>query len=157
MIQHGVVTRSKFGRVKIGSQTKRLFAVNFADLGEQRLKNIAEPVRAYAVRPPSASILTEAVPSQAPPPAALPPENVLPFADQDKFTAGLVQAVGGGATADEARLSEPSASSRRLPEASQASAAKNWDAPAGSSPIESAPHRQVETPNVLQWPGRRRA
>ena len=53
-------------------QTKRQFAVNFTDLGEQRLKNIAEPVRAYAVRPPSASSLQEAAPSQAAPPAAFP-------------------------------------------------------------------------------------
>jgi class 3 adenylate cyclase len=33
------------------TQTKRHFAIAFADLGEQRLKNIAEPVHAYAVRP----------------------------------------------------------------------------------------------------------
>jgi class 3 adenylate cyclase len=33
-------------------QTRGQFAVNFAYLGEQRLKNIAEPVRAYAVRRP---------------------------------------------------------------------------------------------------------
>ena len=32
-------------------QTKGRFAVDFVDLGEQRLKNIANPVRAYAVRP----------------------------------------------------------------------------------------------------------
>jgi adenylate cyclase len=75
-------------------QAKRQIAVNFTDLGEQRLKNIAEPVRAYAVRPPGASG-QEAVPSLAPPPAAF--------------------------------LSE------------------------------SASHRQVESPNVLHWPGRRRA
>ena len=50
-------------------QTKRQFAVNFTDLGEQRLKNIAEPVRAYAVRPPSASSVQGAVPSQAAPSA----------------------------------------------------------------------------------------
>jgi class 3 adenylate cyclase len=67
-------------------QTKRRFAVNFIELGDQRLKNIAEPVRAYALRPPS---------------AASPPE------------AGRI--------------------------------------------VESAPRRQVESPNVLQWPGRRRA
>jgi class 3 adenylate cyclase len=32
-------------------QTKRQRALDFADLGEQKLKNIAEPVHAYAVRP----------------------------------------------------------------------------------------------------------
>ena len=30
-------------------QTRRQIAVNFTDLGERRLKNIAEPVRAYAI------------------------------------------------------------------------------------------------------------
>jgi adenylate cyclase len=32
-------------------EIKCQFVVNFSDLGEQRLKNIAEPVRAYAVHP----------------------------------------------------------------------------------------------------------
>jgi class 3 adenylate cyclase len=137
------------------AQTKRLFAVNFADLGEQKLKNIAVPVRAYAVRPPSASSLEQAAPSQAAP-AAFLSDNVLPFARQNKFAADLAQAVGGGQTADEARLSDPPANSRHLPEASQASVAKNPDAASGSSPVESAPDREVETPNVLCWPGRRR-
>ncbi len=76
-------------------QTKRQFAVNFTDLGEQRLKNIAEPVRAYAVRPPGASSLQEALPSQAAPPAAFPSDNVLPFAAHDKIAADLAQALGG--------------------------------------------------------------
>jgi len=72
-------------------QTKRQLAVNFTDLGEQRLKNIVEPVRAYAVRAPSASSPQGAAPSRAAPPA------------------------------------------------------------------ESAARRQAESPNVLQWPGRRPA
>ena len=135
-------------------QTKRQFAVNFTDLGEQRLKNIAEPVRAHAVRPPISSSLQEAVPSQAAPPAAFPSENVLPVAEQDKIAADPAQALGGKSTAEEARLSEPSAHSRHLPEPSPA-----WvrDAFAGSSIGERASPRQVESPNVLQWPGRRRA
>ena len=83
-------------------QTKRQFAVNFTDLGEQRLKNIAEPVRAYAIHPPHASSPQEAAPSQAAPPAAFPSENVPPLAEQDEIAA-------------------------------------------------------VESPNVLQWPGRRPA
>ena len=138
-------------------QAKRRIAVNFTDLGEQRLKNITEPVRAYAVRPPSASSLEQAAPSQVPPPAAFLSENVLPFAEQDKFAADLAHAVDGGPTADEARLSDPSASTRHRPEASPAWVAKNRDASASLSSVESAPHRQVETPNVLHWPGRRRA
>lgn len=139
------------------TQTRRRFEVNFADLGEQRLKNIAEPVRAYAVRPPSASSLQEAASSQAAPPAAVPPENVLPFAEHDKIAADLARALGGETTADKARLSGPRAHSRHLPEASLASVAKNRDAFAGSSIVESAPYRQVELENVLRWPGRRRA
>ena len=139
------------------TQTRRQFAVNFTDLGEQRLKNIAEPVRAYAVRPPSASSLQEAAPSQAAPPAAFPPENMLPVAEHDKIAADLARALGGETTADEARLSGPRAHSQHLPEASPASVAKNRDAFAGSSIVESAPYRQVESANVLRWPGRRRA
>lgn len=135
-------------------QTKRQFAVNFTDLGEQRLKNIAEPVRAHAVRPPISSSLQEAVPSQAAPPAAFPSENVLPVAEQDKIAADPAQALGGELTAEEARLSEPSAHSRHLPEPSPA---RVRDAFAGSSIGERASPRQVELPNVLQWPGRRRA
>jgi hypothetical protein len=80
-----------------------------------------------------------------------------PFATQDKFAVDLAQALGEESTADEARLSEPSANCRHLPEASPAWVTKNRDAFAGSNIVESAPHRQVESPNVLQWSGRRRA
>ncbi|HKN27700.1 MAG TPA: adenylate/guanylate cyclase domain-containing protein [Roseiarcus sp.] len=125
-------------------QTKRQFAMNFADLGEQRLKNIAEPVRAYAVRPPRASSLQEAVPSQSAAPAASAP----PFAE--------AQAFGGEPTRAETELAEPSGNSRRLTEAPTASVAKNHDAFADCGIVESAPRHQVESPNVLQWPGRRR-
>jgi class 3 adenylate cyclase len=137
-------------------QTKRQIAVNFTDLGEQRLKNIAEPVRAYAVRPPSASSLQESVPSQAAP-AAFPPVGVLPFAEQDKIAADLAQALGGESTAAEAGLAGPSGNSRRLTEARPASVARSRDASADGRIVESAPHRPAEPPNVLQWPGRRRA
>ena len=51
-------------------QTRRRLTVNFTDLGEHCLKNIAKPVRAYAVRPPSAPSPHEAVLSQAAPPGA---------------------------------------------------------------------------------------
>jgi len=138
-------------------QTKRQFAVSFTDLGDQRLKNIAEPVRAYAVHPPSAASPPEAGPSRAVPPTDFPSENVLPFAEQDRIAADLAQALGGESTAAEAGLAAPSGNSRYLPEASSAWVAKNRDGFAVSSIVESAPHRQVESPNVLQWPGRRRA
>jgi class 3 adenylate cyclase len=56
-------------------QTKRRFAVNFIELRDQRLKNIAEPVRAYALRPPSAASPSEAGPSRAASLAAFPSED----------------------------------------------------------------------------------
>jgi hypothetical protein len=83
--------------------------------------------------------------------------SVPPVAEQDKIAADLVQALGGERTATEAGLAAPSANSRRLTEAWPASVAKSHDASADGRIVESAPPRQAESPNVLQWPGRRRA
>jgi class 3 adenylate cyclase len=138
-------------------QTKRQFAVNFTDLGDQRLKNIAESVRAYALRPPNAASPPEAGWSRAASPAVFPLENALPFAEQDKIAADLAQALGGEPTAAEAGLAPSPGNSRRLTTARPASVAKSRDASADSRIVESAPRRQVESPNVLQWPERRRA
>lgn len=53
-------------------QTRRQFAIGFTDLGAHRLKNIAEPVRAYAVRWPGSSDVEGSVPGSAAP-GAFPP------------------------------------------------------------------------------------
>jgi class 3 adenylate cyclase len=85
-------------------QTKRQFAVNFIDLGEQRLKNIAEPVRVYAVRAPSAPGFAEDVPPPSAAPAVSRPEIAPPSSAQDRIagrrasdsdsTSGKASAVG---------------------------------------------------------------
>ena len=67
-------------------QTKRNFAVNFADLGEQRLKNIADPIRAYAVRRPRPAGLAQTVPSRSAAPL-LPPLSALPSSTQGEVAA----------------------------------------------------------------------
>jgi adenylate cyclase len=130
-------------------QSKRQFDVNFTDLGEQRLKNIAEPLRAYAVRPPSAATSPKPEPSRAAPRLAIPSENELPFAEQDRIAADLVQALGGDSAAPDAGLPASSGNSRHL------RVAKNCDGFAGSSIGESAPYRQAESLNVLRRPGHR--
>jgi adenylate cyclase len=139
------------------TQTKRQFAVNFTGLGDQRLKNIAEPVRAYALGPPSAASPPKAGPSRAASPAVFPSENVLPFAEQDKIAADLAQALCGESTAAEARLAARPGNFRRLTAALPALVPKSHDGSADRRIVESAPRRQVGSPNVLLWPGRRRA
>jgi class 3 adenylate cyclase len=97
------------------AQIRRRLAVDFADLGEQRLKNIAESVRVYAARPP--------------------------------WPDGVPRAVSPGSTEN----------SRRPSVASVARNAANRDAFAAGSIGESEDQRQVNSGNVLPWPGRRRA
>jgi TolB-like protein/class 3 adenylate cyclase len=74
--------------------------LTFEDLGEQRLKNIARPIRVYRVRPPA----TKSTPRGAPIKATLPlPDKpsiaVLPFAnmsgdpEQDYFADGMVEEI----------------------------------------------------------------
>ena len=50
-------------------------AYQFQDLGEQRVKNIARPVRVYALRPEAVAALPT---SSAPPPTAIPQAAVAP-------------------------------------------------------------------------------
>jgi TolB-like protein len=66
----------------------------FEDLGDQQLKNIARPVRAYRVMAG-----TKSVPSSAPPLPDSPPIAVLPFAnlsgdpEQEYFADGMVEEI----------------------------------------------------------------
>jgi len=84
-------------------QVRGKVTVEFADLGEQRLKNIERPVRLYAVR--SASFSTEPsvkAPAEAEKPLALPDKPsiaVLPFEnmsgdpEQEYFADGMVEEI----------------------------------------------------------------
>src|SRR5215467_3312058 len=63
---------------KVYSEVEGKLDVGFEDRGEQHLKNIAKPVRAYAVRAEAFSALTERL-SVAPPLPDKPSIAVLPF------------------------------------------------------------------------------
>ncbi|WP_342740881.1 adenylate/guanylate cyclase domain-containing protein [Bradyrhizobium sp. B117] len=83
-------------------------AIEFADLGEQNLKNIARPVRAYAVirdGPSSAIETTRAVPGPISPPhlsiVVLPFANLGGDPEQDYFVDGVTESL----TTDLSRIS----------------------------------------------------
>jgi TolB-like protein/class 3 adenylate cyclase/tetratricopeptide (TPR) repeat protein len=89
-------------------QVRGKVGVEFADLGEQNLKNIARPVRAYAAIPDGRSPATQ-VDSFSPPPLSPPRLSivVLPFAnlngdpEQDYFVDGVTESL----TTDLSRIS----------------------------------------------------
>jgi TolB-like protein/Flp pilus assembly protein TadD len=74
--------------------------VGFADLGEQRLKNIARPVRAYSVIPDGSGSVTQSE-TATPQPLSAPPLSivVLPFVniggdpEQDYFVDGVTESL----------------------------------------------------------------
>ena len=76
-------------------QVRGKVAVEFADLGEQKLKNIALPVRAYAVGPSASAHQTAPLPSSAPRLSIV----VLPFAnlggdpEQEYFVDGVTESL----------------------------------------------------------------
>jgi TolB-like protein/class 3 adenylate cyclase len=76
--------------------------IEFDDLGEQALKNIARPVRVYGVRLTTAEKTSEVVPTENPPVLALPDKPsiaVLPFQnmsgdpEQEYFADGMVEEI----------------------------------------------------------------
>jgi adenylate cyclase len=83
---------------KVHSEVEGKLDVGFEDRGEQQLKNIAKPVRAYAVRPGAHSPLTERI-SAAPPLPNRPSIAVLPFQnmsgdpEQEYFADGMVEEI----------------------------------------------------------------
>jgi TolB-like protein/class 3 adenylate cyclase len=76
-------------------QVRGKVAVEFADLGEQRLKNIDRPIRAYAVGPSANAHHTASLPSSVPRLSIV----VLPFAniggdpDQEYFVDGVTESL----------------------------------------------------------------
>jgi adenylate cyclase len=83
---------------KVYSEVEGKLDVGFEDRGEQQLKNIAKPVRAYAVRAGASSALTERL-SAAPPLPDKPSIAVLPFQnmsgepEQEYFADGMVEEI----------------------------------------------------------------
>ena len=71
----------------------------FEDRGEQQLKNISRPVRAYAVRAGVHSVLTDRLSAAPPLPADKPSIAVLPFdnmsgdPEQEYFADGMVEEI----------------------------------------------------------------
>ena len=83
---------------KVYSEVEGKLDVGFEDRGEQQLKNIAKPVRAYAVRAGASSALTERLSAAPPLPdrpsiAVLPFENMSGDPEQDYFADGIVEEI----------------------------------------------------------------
>jgi TolB-like protein len=74
-------------------QVKSRLDLDVADLGEVRLKNIAEPVRAYSLKvgAPTAPATEKPAAAEKPSIAALPFQNMSSDAEQDYFVDGLVE------------------------------------------------------------------
>jgi adenylate cyclase len=80
------------------SEVEGKLDVGFEDRGEQQLKNISKPVRAYAVRAGTHGALTERLSAAPPLPdkpsiAVLPFENMSGDPEQDYFADGIVEEI----------------------------------------------------------------
>jgi adenylate cyclase len=83
---------------KVYSEVESKLDVGFEDRGEQQLKNISKPVRAYAVRAGAHSALTERISAAPPLPdkpsiALLPFENMSGDPEQEYFADGMVEEI----------------------------------------------------------------
>jgi adenylate cyclase len=83
---------------KVYSEVEGKLDVGFEDRGEQQLKNISKPVRAYAVCSGTYSALTERLSGAPPPPdspsiAVLPFENMSGDPEQEYFADGMVEEI----------------------------------------------------------------
>jgi adenylate cyclase len=83
---------------KVHSEVDGKLDVGFEDRGEQRLKNISKPVRAYAVREGTYSAQTKRIGAVPPLPdkpsiAVLPFENMSGDPDQEYFADGMVEEI----------------------------------------------------------------
>jgi TolB-like protein/class 3 adenylate cyclase len=83
------------------AQSKDWVTAEFDNLGEKRLKNLAKPVRVYAIRPRTTSAPTTALPASVSSPSAVPRLSVvvMPFAnlsgdsEQDYFVDGVTESL----------------------------------------------------------------
>jgi adenylate cyclase len=83
---------------KVYGEVEGKLDAGFEDRGEQQLKNIAKPVRAYAVRAGTYSALTERLTAAPPLPdrpsiAVLPFENMSGDPEQEYFADGMVEEI----------------------------------------------------------------
>ena len=83
---------------KVYSEVEGKLDVGFEDRGEQQLKNISKPVRAYVVRAGTYSALTERLSAAPPLPdkpsiAVLPFENMSGDSEQEYFANGMVDEI----------------------------------------------------------------
>ena len=85
---------------KVYSEVEGKLDVGFEDRGEQQLKNISKPVRAFAVRAGAYSALTERLSAAPPLPdkpsiaiAVLPFENMSGDPEQEYFADGMVEEI----------------------------------------------------------------
>ncbi|MCP3459326.1 adenylate/guanylate cyclase domain-containing protein [Bradyrhizobium sp. CCGUVB23] len=83
---------------KVYSEVEGKLDVDFEDRGEQQLKNITKPVRAYAVRAGEHSALIEKISAAPPLPdkpsiAVLPFENMSGDPEQEYFADGMVEEI----------------------------------------------------------------
>src|SRR5215470_13501910 len=83
---------------KVYSEVEGKLDVGFADRGEQQLKNIAKPVRAFAVRAATFSALIDRLSAAPPLPdkpsiAVLPFENMSGDPEQEYFADGMVEEI----------------------------------------------------------------
>jgi adenylate cyclase len=81
---------------KVYSEVEGKLEVGFEDRGEQQLKNIAKPVRAFAVRAGASSALSDRLSAAPPLPdkpsiAVLPFENMSGDPEQEYFADGMVE------------------------------------------------------------------
>ena len=105
------------GRVQEDSEGK--LDISFEDIGEQRLKNIARPVRAFRVRQSADTIRSRpslALPDK-PSIAVLPFDNMSADPEQAYFADGIVEAI----TATLSRILSSHATRRLLTRAAQSS------------------------------------
>ena len=83
---------------KVYSEVEGKLDVGFEDRGEQQLKNISKPVRAYSVRTGARGVLTGRLSAVPPLPdkpsiAVLPFENMSADPDQEYFADGMVEEI----------------------------------------------------------------